>query len=72
MPTMLPQLKNERRDENARGTHRERRTSIYLSKQSTINLKNSAMKKRINDLEEEVENLRTTVKFYQDIYLLNE
>ncbi len=69
---MLPQLTHSRQDENTRGAQRERRISVNFSKQNTINLKTSSMQKQIRDLEKEVEKLRTTVKFYQDMYLLNE
>ncbi len=69
---MLRRLNNSRHDENIAETQGNTRISIDSSRQGVPGGKTSSKKKQIRDLEEEIEKLRATVRFYQDIILTNE
>lgn len=70
---MLSKMKYSRNNENAGGTQLKRQISGYVLKDSaTFRLENRSMKSRIRELEEEVDKLRITVKFFQETFLLDD
>ncbi len=70
---MLRKLKTTRGNDHTREMQLQQRVFEDGCKSGlTFSLDRHSMKRRIRELEEEVENLRSTVKFLQDTYLLDD
>ncbi len=70
---MYDVIKHSKSSDTTKEPHLQLQGSGKVHKAGVVILaKENALKCRINELEAEVENLRTTIKFYQDIYLREE
>lgn len=70
---MLNKLKIVRNDDKPRFSRQQRRLTGYSKKRTekTVSM-NHPLQNRIAELEEEIERLHSRVKFFQDIYLLDD
>lgn len=70
---MLRNVRHTKNKEETRGHQLQRRVSAYVLKHGSPSTTNSySLKNRIRELEEEVEKLRSTVKFFQETFLLDD